>query len=172
MNGNRISRLAAKASTLPFWDRALGRRKGDRRYALRSPLWPVKKPWCVNWLVEIRPSLSHFAYCTAPTISAVCRLSANAPYGPPTNPCAAAVLAPVCDRCDWPKSWPDVPGDAGSTELQRGPSRHHNWSPFEPITGLPNYLATNRIPYTEGIPGLARPGRNFPASRTSIRVFR
>jgi hypothetical protein len=24
-----------------------------------------------------------------------------------------------------------------------------NWSQFEPITGVPNYPTTNRIPYTE-----------------------
>ena len=29
------------------------------------------------------------------------------------------------------------------------PDPNVNWSQFEPITGLPNYLTTNRIPYTE-----------------------
>ena len=29
------------------------------------------------------------------------------------------------------------------------PDDNINWSQFEPITGLPNYLTTNRIPYTE-----------------------
>ena len=31
----------------------------------------------------------------------------------------------------------------------RHPDPNIDWSQFEPITGLPNYVTTNRIPYTE-----------------------
>jgi hypothetical protein len=67
------------------------------------------------------------------------------------QPRAAAVLHTVCDGSERPESRPVFPGYARSVEHQVRviPIPDINWAQFEPISGLPNYLTTNRIPYTE-----------------------
>jgi carboxypeptidase family protein len=78
-------------------------------------------------------------------------MSANAPYGttytspaPPefTNPFVTAATGQ-----DLGQYFPVTLAPLNSSASH--PDSSINWSQFEPITGLPNYLTSNRIPYTE-----------------------
>jgi hypothetical protein len=78
-------------------------------------------------------------------------MSANAPYGttytspaPPefTNPFVTAATGQDLGQC-FPVTLAPLNSSASH------PDTTIDWSQFEPITGLPNYPTTNRIPYTE-----------------------
>ena len=78
-------------------------------------------------------------------------MSANAPYGTTyTSPAPPLFSTPFVTASNG-----DDPGQVFPVTLAtRGSSAKHpdnniDWSQFEPITGLPNYPTTNRIPYTE-----------------------
>jgi hypothetical protein len=80
-------------------------------------------------------------------------MSANAPYGTTyTSPAPPLFATPFVTAA----SEEPVPGGqvfpvtlAPLNSSAKHPDDSINWAQFEPITGLPNYLTTNRIPYTE-----------------------
>jgi hypothetical protein len=78
-------------------------------------------------------------------------MSANAPYGTtytsPAPPLFATPFITAANGQDLGQYFPVTLATLNSSASH--PDTNVNWSQFEPITGLPNYLTTNRIPYTE-----------------------
>ena len=78
-------------------------------------------------------------------------MSANAPYGTtytsPAPPLFATPFVTASNGQDVGQYFPVrlAPLDSSASH----PDPNINWAQFEPITGLPNYPTTNRIPYTE-----------------------
>src|SRR5208282_904306 len=83
-------------------------------------------------------------------------MSANAPYGttytspaPPlfSTPFVTASTGTAPNGKDLGQTFPVTLASLNSSA--RHPDPNVDWTQFEPITGLPNYPTTNRIPYTE-----------------------
>lgn len=78
-------------------------------------------------------------------------MSANAPYGTtytsPAPPLFATPFVSAASGRDLGQYFPVTLASLNSSA--RHPDPDIDWSQFEPITGLPNYLSSNRIPYTE-----------------------
>ena len=78
-------------------------------------------------------------------------MSANAPYGTtytsPSPPLFATPFVTAADGQDLGQYFPVALAPLNSSASH--PDPNVNWAQFEPITGLPNYPTTNRIPYTE-----------------------
>ena len=78
-------------------------------------------------------------------------MSANAPYGTtytsPAPPLFATPFVTAANGQNLGQYFPVVLAPLNTSANH--PDPNVNWSQFEPITGLPNYLTTNRIPYTE-----------------------
>jgi hypothetical protein len=78
-------------------------------------------------------------------------MSANAPYGTtytsPAPPLFSTPFVTASNGDDLGQVFPVTLATRGSSA--KHPDSHIDWSEFEPITGLPNYPTTNRIPYTE-----------------------
>jgi hypothetical protein len=78
-------------------------------------------------------------------------MSANAPFGITyTSPAPPLMETPFISAADdsnqgqrFPLSFPPLDSSA------KNPDLNLNWSLYEPITGVPGYLPTNRSPYTE-----------------------
>ncbi len=78
-------------------------------------------------------------------------MAANAPYGTtytsPAPPLFATPFVTASSGQTLGQVFPVTLAPLNSTA--KHPDDNINWAQFEPITGLPNYLTTNRIPYTE-----------------------
>jgi hypothetical protein len=78
-------------------------------------------------------------------------MSANAPYGTtytsPAPPLFATPFVTAASGQNLGQTFPVALAPLNSSAKNPDPSI--DWSQFEPVTGLPNYLTTNRIPYTE-----------------------
>jgi hypothetical protein len=78
-------------------------------------------------------------------------MSANAPYGTtytsPAPPLFATPFITASSGQNLGQTFPVALAPLNSSA--KNPDPNIDWSQFEPITGLPNYLTTNRIPYTE-----------------------
>jgi hypothetical protein len=78
-------------------------------------------------------------------------MSANAPYGTtytsPAPPLFATPFITAASGQNLGQYFPVALAPLDSSATHPDPSI--DWSQFEPITGLPNYQTTNRIPYTE-----------------------
>jgi len=78
-------------------------------------------------------------------------MSANAPYGTtytsPAPPLFSTPFITAANGQNLGQYFPVTLAPLNSTASH--PDPNVDWSQFEPITGLPNYLSTNRIPYTE-----------------------
>ena len=78
-------------------------------------------------------------------------MSANAPYGTtytsPAPPLFATPFVTAATGQNLGQTFPVTLAPLNSSA--KNPDNSIDWSQFEPITGLPNYLTTNRIPYTE-----------------------
>jgi hypothetical protein len=78
-------------------------------------------------------------------------MSANAPYGTtytsPAPPLFATPFVTAASGQNLGQTFPVTLAPLNSSA--KNPDTSIDWSQFEPITGLPNYLTTNRIPYTE-----------------------
>jgi Carboxypeptidase regulatory-like domain/TonB dependent receptor len=78
-------------------------------------------------------------------------MSANAPYGTtytsPAPPLFATPFVTAASGQNLGQTFPVALARLNSSA--KNPDTNIDWSQFEPITGLPNYLTTNRIPYTE-----------------------
>jgi hypothetical protein len=78
-------------------------------------------------------------------------MSANAPYGTtytsPAPPLFATPFITAASGQNLGQTFPVTLARLNSSA--KNPDTSIDWSQFEPITGLPNYLTTNRIPYTE-----------------------
>jgi hypothetical protein len=78
-------------------------------------------------------------------------MSANAPYGTtytsPAPPLFSTPFVTAANGQDLGQYFPVTLAPLNSSASH--PDSNINWAQFEPITGLPNYLTTNRIPYTE-----------------------
>jgi hypothetical protein len=77
--------------------------------------------------------------------------SANAPYGTTyTSPAAPLFSTPFVTASNGQTLQQVFPATLAPLNSNAShPDSNINWAQFEPITGLPNYLTTNRIPYTE-----------------------
>jgi hypothetical protein len=78
-------------------------------------------------------------------------MSANAPYGTtytsPAPPLFATPFVTAANGQNLGQAFPVTLAPLNSSASH--PDNTIDWSQFEPITGLPNYLTSNRIPYTE-----------------------
>jgi hypothetical protein len=78
-------------------------------------------------------------------------MSANAPYGTtyssPAPPLFATPFVTAANGQDLGQYFPVTLARLNSSASN--PDTNINWSQFEPISGMPNYPTTNRIPYTE-----------------------
>src|SRR5580700_2089244 len=78
-------------------------------------------------------------------------MSANAPYGTtytsPAPPLFATPFLTAASGQNLGQTFPVTLAPLNSSA--KNPDSNINWAQFEPITGLPNYETTNRIPYTE-----------------------
>jgi Carboxypeptidase regulatory-like domain len=78
-------------------------------------------------------------------------MSANAPYGTtyssPAPPVFATPFITASSGENLGQVFPVTLAPLNTSA--KHPDPNVDWSQFEPITGLPNYLTTNRIPYTE-----------------------
>ena len=78
-------------------------------------------------------------------------MSANAPYGTtytsPAPPLFASPFVTAASGQNLGQYFPVTLAPLNSSASH--PDAGVNWAQFEPITGLPNYSTTNRIPYTE-----------------------
>jgi Carboxypeptidase regulatory-like domain len=78
-------------------------------------------------------------------------MSANAPYGTtytsPAPPLFATPFITAASGQNLGQYFPVTLAPLDSSASH--PDLNINWAQFEPITGLPNYPTTNRIPYTE-----------------------
>jgi carboxypeptidase family protein len=78
-------------------------------------------------------------------------MSANAPYGTtytsPAPPLFSTPFVTASNGQDLGQYFPVTLAPLSTSASH--PDSNVNWAQFEPITGLPNYLTTNRIPYTE-----------------------
>src|SRR5271168_2991678 len=78
-------------------------------------------------------------------------MSANAPYGTtytsPAPPLFATPFVTAASGLNLGQTFPVALASLNSSA--KHPDNSIDWSQFEPITGLPNYETTNRIPYTE-----------------------
>ena len=78
-------------------------------------------------------------------------MSANAPYGTtytsPAPPLFSTPFITAASGQNLGQAFPVQLAKLGSSA--KNPDADINWAQFEPITGLPNYPTTNRIPYTE-----------------------
>jgi hypothetical protein len=78
-------------------------------------------------------------------------MSANAPYGTtytsPAPPLFATPFITASSGQNLGQVFPVTLAPLNSSA--KHPDPNVDWAQFEPITGLPNYLTTNRIPYTE-----------------------
>jgi hypothetical protein len=78
-------------------------------------------------------------------------MSANAPYGTTyTSPAPPLFSTPFVSAANGQNLGQYFPVALAplNTSVSH-PDPNVNWAQFEPITGLPNYVTTNRIPYTE-----------------------
>ena len=78
-------------------------------------------------------------------------MSANAPYGTTyTSPAPPLFATPFITAATGQDLGQTFPVDLATRNTgPNHPDTSIDWSQFEPITGLPNYPTTNRIPYTE-----------------------
>src|SRR6202522_518709 len=78
-------------------------------------------------------------------------MSANAPYGTtytsPAPPLFSTPFVTAASGQNLGQTFPVTLAPLNSSA--RHPDANINWAQFEPITGLPNYPTSNRIPYTE-----------------------
>lgn len=78
-------------------------------------------------------------------------MSANAPYGTtytsPAPPLFSTPFVTAANGQNLGQYFPVTLAPLNSSASH--PDPNVDWSQFEPITGLPNYVTTNRIPYTE-----------------------
>ncbi len=78
-------------------------------------------------------------------------MSANAPYGTtytsPAPPLFSTPFMTAANGQNLGQYFPVTLAPLNSSASH--PDSNIDWSQFEPITGLPNYVTTNRIPYTE-----------------------
>ncbi len=78
-------------------------------------------------------------------------MSANAPYGTtytsPAPPLFATPFVTAATGQNLGQTFPVTLAPLNSSA--KNPDTSIDWSQFEPITGLPNYSSSNRIPYTE-----------------------
>jgi hypothetical protein len=78
-------------------------------------------------------------------------MSANAPYGTtytsPAPPLFSTPFVTAANGQNLGQYFPVTLAPLNSSASH--PDPNVNWAQFEPITGLPNYPTTNRIPYTE-----------------------
>jgi hypothetical protein len=78
-------------------------------------------------------------------------MSANAPYGTtytsPAPPLFSTPFVTAANGQNLGQAFPVTLAPLNSSASH--PDTTIDWSQFEPITGLPNYLTTNHIPYTE-----------------------
>jgi Carboxypeptidase regulatory-like domain len=78
-------------------------------------------------------------------------MSANAPYGTtytsPAPPLFSTPFITASNGQNLGQYFPVTLAPLNSSASH--PDSNIDWSQFEPITGLPNYVTTNRIPYTE-----------------------
>ena len=78
-------------------------------------------------------------------------MSANAPYGTtytsPAPPLFATPFITAASGQNLGQTFPVALAPLNSSA--KNPDTSIDWSQFEPITGLPNYRTSNRIPYTE-----------------------
>ena len=94
---------------------------------------------------------SYGMFYTAIEALTISVMSANAPYGTTyTSPAPPLFATPFVTAASGESHGQVFPVTlAPLNSSAKHPDDSIDWARFEPITGLPNYLTTNRIPYTE-----------------------
>ena len=93
---------------------------------------------------------SYGIFYTAIEALTISVMSANAPYGTTyTSPAPPLFATPFITASTGQNLGQYFPVTlAALNSSSKHPDESINWSQFEPVTGLPNYPTTNRIPYT------------------------
>ncbi len=125
----------------------------------RASAWPIRPALPATALLakllggpgktSIRASYGMFY--TAIEALTIGVMSANAPYGTTyTSPAPPLFSTPFVTAASGQNLGQDFPVTLAPLNTSAShPDPNINWAQFEPITGLPNYPTTNRIPYTE-----------------------
>ena len=125
----------------------------------RASAWPTRPAFRVTacsrkyWAALARPASAPATECFTPPSrrSRIGVMSANAPYGTtytsPAPPLFATPFVTAATGQNLGQAFPVTLAPLNSSASH--PDPNIDWSQFEPITGLPNYPTTNRIPYTE-----------------------
>jgi hypothetical protein len=102
-----------------------------------------------NGKTSIRASYGMFY--TAIEALAIGVSSANAPYGTTyTSPAPPLFATPFVTASTGKNTGQYFPVSLAPLNTNAShPDANINWSQFEPISGIPNYVTTNKIPYTE-----------------------
>jgi hypothetical protein len=131
---------------------------GDKDFAPRIGLAYTPSAPEHSWLGRIlggpgKTSVraSYGIFYTAIEALSIGVMSANAPYGSTyTSPAPPLFATPFVTAATGEDQGQAFPLSLAALNASRkNPNTTVNWAQFEPITGLPNYLTTNRIPYTE-----------------------
>jgi Carboxypeptidase regulatory-like domain/TonB dependent receptor len=131
---------------------------GNRDFAPRLGLAYSPSPASDGLLARILGSpgktsirASYGIFYTAIEALTIGVMSANAPYGitytSPAPPLFATPFITAASGQNLGQTFPVQLAPLNSSASHPDPDI--NWAQFEPITGLPNYPTTNRIPYTE-----------------------
>ncbi|MGB7284120.1 MAG: TonB-dependent receptor, partial [Candidatus Acidiferrum sp.] len=131
---------------------------GNRDFAPRVGLAYSPSASGDGWLARIlggtgKTSIraSYGMFYTAIEALAIGVMSANAPYGTtytsPAPPLFATPFVTAATGQNLGQYFPVTLAPLNSSASH--PDPNINWAQFEPITGLPNYPTSNRIPYTE-----------------------
>jgi len=131
---------------------------GNRDFAPRAGLAYSPSTSGDGWLAKIlggpgKTSIraSYGMFYTAIEALTIGVMSANAPYGTtytsPAPPLFATPFITAATGQNLGQYFPVTLAPLNSSASH--PDANINWAQFEPITGLPNYATTNRIPYTE-----------------------
>jgi hypothetical protein len=117
---------------------------------------------------SIRASFGNFY--TAIDALSISVLAANAPYGTTySSPAPPLFATPFVTAADGMNDGQPFPYALAPLDVSRGnPDGNIDWSPYEPISGIPGYDVHNRVPYTEewmlSIERQARPDTVLSAS--------
>jgi hypothetical protein len=131
---------------------------GNRDFAPRIGIAYSPRAASDNWFAKIlggpgKTSIraSYGMFYTAIEALTIGVMSANAPYGTTyTSPAPPLFSTPFVTASNGQNLGQYFPVKLASLNSSAShPDAAIDWSQFEPITGLPNYPTTNRIPYTE-----------------------
>ena len=137
----------------PAWNR-VSRRSRSAAHALRRPeIWISRHALVWRGRPDSKTSIraSYGMFYTAIEALTIGISSANAPYGTTyTSPAPPLFATPFITAASGQNVGQYFPVQLAPLNTSAShPDTSLDWSQFEPISGIPNYLPDNKIPYTE-----------------------